>query len=340
MGTTKKLTLAGVAAGSAAVLALAGCGGASNAGSSASGGKVKLSLVAYSTPQAAYEKIIAAFQKTPAGKNVEFTQSYGASGDQSRAVAAGLPADIVEFSLSPDVQRLVDANIVAADWDKNTYKGIVTDSVVVIATHKGNPKGIKDWPDLVKPGVEVITPNPFTSGGARWNIMAAYGGTIGEGASEADAQAYLGQLFKHVPVQDDSARASLQTFTGGKGDALLSYENDAVFAQQQGQDLDYVVPDNTILIENPVAVTETSKHPTEAKAFLDFLYSDTAQKIFSDNGYRPIVKADATRTFPEPSGLFDITKFGGWDAVTTKFFDPTKGVMATIEQGLGVSTTK
>ena len=338
MKPSKRILGAGVAVGAAALLALTGCSGSS--GGSGSGGKVKLSLVAYSTPQAAYTKIIAAFQKTPAGKNVEFTQSYGASGDQSRAVAAGLPADIVEFSLAPDMKRLVDANLVNANWDQNQYKGNVTDSVVVIATRKGNPKGIKDWPDLIKPGVQVITPNPFTSGGARWNVMAAYGGTVAEGATDAQAQTYLGKLFHNVPVQDDSARAALQTFTGGKGDALLSYENDAIFAQQNGQALDYTVPNDTILIENPVAVTSTTKHPVQAKAFLDFLYSDTAQKLFSDNGYRPIVKADETMTFPTPSGLFDISKFGGWDAVTTKFFDPTNGVMAKIEQGLGVSTQK
>ena len=337
MRPSKKTMAIGVAAGSAALLALSGCGGSANASGS---GKVTLDLVAYSTPQAAYEKIIAAFQKTPAGKNVSFSQSYGASGDQSRAVVAGQPADVVEFSLAPDMKRLVDAGLVASNWDQNQYHGDVTNSVVVIATRKGNPKGIKDWPDLVKPGVQVITPNPFTSGGARWNVMAAYGGMIAEGDSPAAAQAYLGSLFKNVPVQDDSARASLQTFTGGKGDALLSYENDAIFAQQNGQAIDYTVPDNTILIQNPVAVTKDSKHPVQAEAFVKFLYSDTAQKIFSDNGYRPVVTADATRQFPTPSGLFTIDKFGGWDSVMTQFFDPDKGILAKIEQGLGVPTSK
>src|SRR3954468_2392875 len=339
MNLRKRGLAAAVAGAGIAAVALTGCGGDS-ASASGGGSKVKLSLVAYSTPQEAYKGIIAAFQKTPAGKNVEFTESYGASGDQSRAVASGLPADVVEFSLQPDMQRLVDAKLVSPDWDKNQYNGMVTNSVVVIATRKGNPKHITDWPDLVKPGVEVITPNPFTSGGARWNLMAAYGGALAEGKSDSDAEAYLGDVLKHTPVQDDSARASLQTFTGGKGDALLSYENDAIFAQQKGQSLDYTVPNSTILIENPVAVTSNSKHPAEAKAFRDYLYSDTAQKIFSDNGYRPIVKADATMDFPTPSGLFDITKFGGWDTVMTKFFDPEKGVVAKIEQGLGVATSK
>src|SRR4051794_25547544 len=220
--------VAGVALSGAALLFLSACGGSSDADSTSgddSGGKVKLALVAYSTPQAAYEKIITAFQQTPEGQNVEFTQSYGASGDQSRAVEAGLPADVVEFSLEPDMTRLVDADIVAPDWNKNAHNGMVTNSVVVIATRKGNPKGIKDWPDLIKPGVEVITPNPFTSGGARWNLMAAYGGTLAQGGTAADGNAYLAALLKHVPVQDNSARDSLQTFVGGKGDALLSYEN-------------------------------------------------------------------------------------------------------------------
>jgi len=338
MLSKRRRLYAGAAVATAAVAVLSGCGGGANA--SSGGSKVTLNLVAYSTPQAAYEQIIKAFQATPAGKNVTFTQSYGASGDQSRAVAAGQPADVVEFSLQPDMQRLVDANIVAKNWDQNQYKGFVTDSVVVIATRKGNPKHIVDWPDLVKPGVEVITPNPFTSGGARWNLMAAYGGTLAEGATPAQGEAYLGQLLKNTPVQDDSARASLQTFTGGKGDALLSYENDAIFAQQNGQAIDYTVPKDTILIQNPVAVTSTTKHPTEAKAFVDFLYSDAAQKIFSQNGYRPVKTADATMTFPQPAGLFTIDKFGGWDTVMTKYFDPDNGVVAKIEQGLGVSTSK
>ena len=337
----KKSRLTGVAAVAAAALALAGCGGSADADNENGGGdKVTLSLVAYSTPQAAYEDIIAAFQETPKGANVEFEQSYGASGDQSRAVEAGLPADIVEFSLEPDMTRLVDAGIVAPDWNKNEYKGMVTDSVVVIATRSGNPKGISDWPDLIKPDVEVITPNPFTSGGARWNVMAAYGAALAQGMSDKEAKQYLVQLFRHVPVQDNSARESLQTFTGGKGDAILAYENEVIFAGQNGQELDYTVPDDTILIENPVAVTKTSEHPQQAQAFLNFLYTEEAQKIFSDNGYRPVVDGTATRDFPDPSGLFDITEFGGWSEAATEFFDPEVGFLVDIENELGVPTSK
>jgi sulfate/thiosulfate transport system substrate-binding protein len=302
---------------------------------------VTLSLVAYSTPQAAYAKIIKAFEATPAGKSVKFTQSYGASGDQSRAVAAGQKADIVAFSLAPDVDRLVKAGLVDPNWSANQYKGMVTDSVVVIATRKGNPKNITTWDDLVKPGVSVISPNPVSSGGARWNIMAAYGAESDKGADPAAGLAYLNELFPQIAVQDTSARAALQTFVAGKGDAMIAYENDAIFAQHNGQAIDYTVPDSTILIENPVAVTKDSAHPAEAKAFLDFLYSSTAQKIYAQNGYRPIVSGtDAGKqSFPKPARLFTIADLGGWTAVTKDFFDAKTGSVTAIEQRLGVPTT-
>jgi sulfate transport system substrate-binding protein len=246
-----------VAAGLVSTLALAACASTDEpaAGATGSGGgkQVTLSLVAYSTPQAAYEKIIAAFQKTAAGKNVKFTQSYGASGDQSRAVAAGLPADYVAFSLETDMTRLVDAKLVDPSWNTDEHKGMVTDSVVSLVTRKGNPKNIQSFEDLVKPGVDVITPNPFSSGSARWNIMGAYGSQTQTGKTDGQGLAFLSQLLGNVSVQDDSGRAALQTFTGGKGDVLISYENEAIFAKQNGQDVDYVVPDNTLLIENPAA---------------------------------------------------------------------------------------
>ena len=297
-----------------------------------------LSLVAYSTPQAAYDEIIKAFNATPQGKNITFTESFGASGDQSRAVANGLAADYVAFSLAPDINRLVKANLVASDWNADEHKGMVTDSVVVLVVRKGNPKGIKSWADLTKPGIEVITPNPFTSGGARWNVMAAYGQVIKGGGTEQDGVDYLNALFKNVPVQDDSARKALQTFTSGKGDVMLAYENEAIFAQVNGQDIDYVVPDSTILIENPIAITSSTEHPDQAKAFLDFVRSTTAQQIFADNGYRPVVTGVKGKfDFPQPSALFTIDDLGGWTDVSTKFFDPTNGIMAAVEKSVGVS---
>ncbi|MBO3750200.1 sulfate ABC transporter substrate-binding protein [Streptosporangiaceae bacterium NEAU-GS5] len=330
-------SLAVTAAVAVAALAAACGGGGSSSGGD---GKVQLSLVAYSTPQAAYKDIIAAFQKTPEGKNITFTQSYGASGDQSRAVAAGLKADIVHLSLEPDVTRLVKAGLVADDWNKGADKGILTKSIVVIGVRKGNPKAIKTWDDLIKPGTEVITPNPFTSGGARWNVLAGYGAKSSKGADQASGLKYLDSLFTNVPVQDDSARKSLQTFTGGKGDAILSYENEAIFAQQNGQAIDYVVPDDTILIENPAAVTKNSAHPTEAAAFLKFLHSSAAQEIFVKNGYRPTLDGVAGANFPTPAGLFTINDLGGWSKVNTEFFDPKAGLLVAIEQKLGVATEK
>ena len=325
----------------ALLLVAAGCGGQSSAsessGGDGSGGK--LTLVAYSTPEEAYKELIPAFNKTSEGKGVSFSQSYASSGEQSRAVEGGLPADVVEFSLEPDMTRLVDADLVDKGWNQNEYKGNVTDSVVVLMVRKGNPKNIKDWDDLVTGDVEVLEPNPFTSGGAKWNIMAAYGAQLEQGKSPDEAKQYLAELFKNVPVLDKSARESLQTFSSGKGDVLLGYENEAILAQQQGEDLDYVVPDQTILIENPVAATSEAKDPKLAQAFVDFLYTPEAQKIFVGKGYRPVVKdTPGADKFPEPSGLFDITKFGGWDKVNTEFFDPENGVVAKIFQDQGKGT--
>src|SRR3954470_8918104 len=243
-------------------LGIASCGGTS----SASGGGGSLSLVAYSTPKEAYEGIIPAFAATPAGKGVTFSQSYGASGDQARAIISGLPTDVAALSLEPDVTKLVKENLVAANWNATPTKGMVTDSVVVIGVRPGNPKHITGWADLVKPGVEVLTPNPFTSGGARWNVMAAYGAQIAQGSSEAQATDYLQRLFKNVVVQDKSAREALQSFTSGKGDVLISYENEAITARQKREKLEYVIPDETILIENPIAAT--TKAGPKAQAFV------------------------------------------------------------------------
>jgi sulfate transport system substrate-binding protein len=303
----------------------------------------QLSLVAYSTPQEAYDKLTEAFRQTPEGKNITFTKSFGASGDQSRAVQSGLTADVVAFALEPDITRLVKATppLVAADWNSGPGKGMITDSVVAFVTRKGNPKHITTWADLIKPGVEVITPNPFTSGGARWNVMAGWGAQLKQGKSEADAIAYLGSLFRNVPVQDDSARKALQTFTSGKGDVMLAYENEAIFAQLKGQAIDYTIPDQTILIENPIAVTSSSKYPEQAKAFVEYLRTPAAQKIFAENGYRPTTQGVTTaRKFETPKTLFTIADVGGWSDVTKKFFDPTKSIVADIERGLGVSIAK
>ena len=313
-------------------LAAAACGGSESSDD-------RISLVAYSTPKEAYARLTDEFKKTPAGDGVEFQQSFAASGEQSRSVASGLPADIVALSLQPDVDKLVEPKKVAADWSSDEHKGFVTRSVVVLAVRKGNPKNIRRWEDLTRDGVEVIEPNPFTSGGARWNVMAAYGSQTAQGKSDAEAQQFLKDLFDNVTVQDKSARDSLQTFGSGKGDVLLAYENEAIAAQKKGVELDYVIPDQTILIENPIAITEEGKGNEKATAFLEFLRSEAGQRIFVEEGYRPVLESvDDPKRFPDPKRLFRIDDVGGWTEVNDKFFDPDKGVMAEINKAKGVST--
>jgi sulfate/thiosulfate transport system substrate-binding protein len=300
--------------------------------------KTKLTLVAYSTPKEAYGKIISAFKDTNAGRNVDFSQSYGSSGEQARAVKAGLKADIVALSLEPDVSYLVRAGIVPRGWNRERFNGMVTKSVVVFVVRDGNPKKIRGWSDLVRKGIDVVTPNPFTSGGARWNVMAAYGAQRKQGKSHKQAVDYLYKLFHHVVSQDKSAREALQTFAAGKGDVLITYENEAIFANKKGVRTDYVTPRQTILIENPVALTRTGVRKKEARAFLAFLRSAKAQKVFADNGYRPVLSS-VTRQFgfKRPVGLFTIRKLGlgGWDRVEKRFFDPRSGIMAKVERSLG-----
>jgi sulfate/thiosulfate transport system substrate-binding protein len=318
-----------------AVLA-AGCGGQSATSGSGEGeGETTLSLVAYSTPREVYEQLTKDFSETRAGQGVSFDESYAASGEQSRAVAAGLPADVVAFSLEPDVTRLVDEGLVDESWSDDAHGGMVTDSVVVFAVRKGNPKGIRSWDDLTRAGVEVITPNPFTSGGAQWNVMAAYGAQLELGRTESEAVEFLRRLFRNVSVQDKSAREALQTFVGGKGDVLIAYENESILARSKGEELDYVVPDETILIENPIAVVGDNE---AARAFVEFVRTPTAQRVFGEAGYRPILEdVLAEFDYPTPSRLFTIAELGGWSAVRERFFDVEDGVMAGIQRELGQS---
>jgi sulfate/thiosulfate-binding protein len=314
-----------------ATLGIAACGGGSGS---------TLNLVAYSTPQQVYEdKLEPGFKDTSDGKDVDFSNSFGSSGDQSRAVEAGQPADVVEFSLEPDMTRLVDAGIVDSNWNQNQYKGIVTHSVVTLMVRPGNPKNITTFDDLANSDVDVIDPNPATSGGARWNIMAIYGSQIAEGKSPAQAQDFVKQVLANTSVQDSSARDSLQTFSSGKGDVLVGYENEAIQAKQEGIDLEYVTPDSTIQIDNPIAITKDA--PSEAQKFLDFLYTDQGQQDFADAGYRPVVKSVADKNaskFPTPSGLFTIDEFGGWSKVSDPFFGDD-GWVIQAEKDLGNPTS-
>jgi sulfate transport system substrate-binding protein len=311
---------------------------AGSAAGASKGGSVD--LVAYSTPKDAYGKIISAFQKTKAGSGVDVSQSYGASGDQARAVAAGQSADLVALSLDPDVNLLVQKKLVPKNWSANSHRGIVSDSVVVFVVRAGNPKQIKGWGDLVRSGVQVITPNPFTSGGARWNVMAAYGAQRRAGKTDKQAVAYLYKLFKHVPVQPASAREALQIFAQGKGDVLLTYENEAIYAEKKGVHTEYRTPKATLLIETPVALTKRGVSKPAAKAFYKYLWSSTAQKAFADQGYRPVVKSVAKGYhFYKPPGLFTISSarwgLNGWVKVNKRFFHPEKGIMAAIERSVG-----
>jgi sulfate/thiosulfate transport system substrate-binding protein len=341
-----------VSIASVAALAVAGCGGSSDLNTSTGGGSasasnaaaktaaVKLNLVGYSTPKKAYDALTTAFAQTSAGKGVGFGQSFGASGSQSRAVDSGQPADVVAFSTSPDMTRLVKDKLVASDWEANPEKGFSSDSVVVFVVRKGNPKHITGWDDLIKPGVDVITPNPSTSGSARWNILAGYGAQLKEGKSPAQALAYVRTLLtKNVSVQDSSASAALQTFTSGKGDVLLDYESDAIAAQKAGDAIQYVVPKQTILIQTPIAVT--AKAPSQAKAFLDWQWSVAGQTIWAQQGYRPVLASVAKKfasQFPTPAQLFTIGDLGGWTKVKKEFFDPASGSINKIEQAAGVPT--
>ena len=318
---------------------LVACGGSSDstdddASASSGSGGTKLSLVAYAVPKVGFDKVIPLFLKTDAGKDVSFSQSYGPSGDQSRKVESGLNTDVVNFSVEPDVTRLVDAGLVDKNWNANEHKGFPFGSVVTIVTRKGNPENIKTWDDLLKPGIEVVTPNPFSSGSAKWNLLAPYAEKSNGGEDPDAGLAYLSKLIgDHVKVQPKSGREATETFLQGTGDVLLSYENEAIFATRQGEDVDYVTPDHTFKIENPVAVVNESKHPTEAQAFVDFLYTPEAQRGWAEAGFRPVdtsVAAEFADDFPEPKKLWTIEDLGGWGKVNDELFDEENGSVAKI----------
>jgi sulfate transport system substrate-binding protein len=347
---SRRLTALALLSTAALAVAVAGCGGSSDAASTATGsnaaakssGATTLQLVAYSTPKKAYDALTTAFERTSGGKGISFGQSFAASGSQSRAVDSGQPADVVAFSTTPDMTRLVKDGIVAKNWDANPQHGFSSDSLVVLVVRKGNPKHISGWDDLVKPGVDVITPNPSTSGSARWNILAGYGAQLKEGKTPAQALDYLKTLLtKNVSVQDSSASAALQTFTGGKGDVLLDYESDALAAQKTGDAIQIVYPKQTLLIQTPIAVTSKSSHQSQAQAFLNWQWSEAGQTIWAEQGYRPVLQSVASKfasKFPTPPQLFTIDYLGGWSKVKDEFFAPSTGSITKIEEAAGVPT--
>lgn len=311
--------------------AIAACSG-SNA-TLAPKSDVRLSLVSYSVTQAAYEKIIPKFvekwQKEH-NQNVTFEQSYGASASQAKAVIDGSKeADLVHLSLALDTAEIQQAGLIKSDWERKFPKGgIVTRSVVALVTREGNPKGIKNWEDLARDGVSVITPNPKTSGAGRWNFLALWGAVTQTGGDESQALDFISKVYKNAPVLPASAReASELFFQQGEGDVLINYEYEVILAEKNGQELPYVVPDVNISIDNPIAIVDKNadKHGTRqvAEAFIDYLYSTEAQQEFAKLGYRPVnptVVAEVAQNYPQLKTLFTAQDVGGWNIVQNKFF--------------------
>jgi sulfate/thiosulfate-binding protein len=346
MKTNFKAAVALVASG---VLALSACGGDSEAGTDGGGETVNLS--GFSILEAANEGIFEDFEGTDAGDGVTFEPSYGASGDQSRAVVAGSEADVVHYSLETDVTRLVGEGLVAEDWKDNATSGIATSSVVVFVVRPGNPDGIEGWDDLVEDGVEIITPNPGSSGSARWNILAAWAHATGGAENEAAGRDFVTKLLINVIALPGSGREATTAFTDGSGDVLLSYENEAILAKQNGADIDYVVPDDTLLIENPAAVTTEGAKNDAAQAFLEFLTGPEAQADYAAFGFRPVVDGveipeveganDPSDPFPAPGTLFTIDdNFGGWSEAADKYFGDGEegnplGIITELQQQTG-----
>jgi sulfate/thiosulfate-binding protein len=313
------------------------------AGAAAQTSDTTLALVGYSTPKTVMGKIIQAWQKTPDGAGVNVSQSYGASTDQARAVAQGLKADVVFLSTGDDVNLLVDAGLVDSKWNRQSYGGIAADTVVVFAVRDGNPKHIKGWQDLIKPGVQVITPNPFSSGSAKWNILAAYGSQRRLGKTDRQATDYVQKLFSHVVSQDTSGRNATNTFLAGKGDVLITYESEALNSRLNGQDIQYVIPRQSMLIELPIAVLKGSANRDKANELIRFVKGDTAQDLFAQYGFRPVSKAVASKyadKYPSRPGNFKIDDryIGGWRNADKVWFDPGKGRMVKIERAVGGPT--
>ncbi|MFT4199515.1 sulfate ABC transporter substrate-binding protein [Gordonia sp. (in: high G+C Gram-positive bacteria)] len=296
----------------AVVLGATACGGGSTdepGGADISSGSRHLKLVAYAVPKPGFDKVIPAFRATDAGRGVGFSQSYGASGDQSRKVARRVPADVVNFSVEPDVTRLVKEGVVDEDWKSRAPNNSTPfGSVVALVVRKGNPKNIHDWDDLLKPGVQVITPNPGSSGSAKWNLLAPFAAKSDGGRDAQAGLDYIGRLVRnHITVQPKSGREATTAFEQGQGDVLISYENEAIMLDRANatakpaQQVDYVLPPQTFKIENPVAVTTTSDDPTAARAFVDFLFTAPAQRLWAQAGFRPVddaVIAETAGQFP------------------------------------------
>ncbi|MFD4292613.1 sulfate ABC transporter substrate-binding protein [Rhodococcus sp. NPDC058505] len=342
MSVRARLTRSGVlfaAALTAGAVALTACAGGSSdvvggeSGSGdGSGGTVN--LFAYAVPKPGFDRILPGFRDTEAGADVKVQPSYGASGDQSRKVKDGARADVVNFSVEPDITRLVDAGLVSPDWNADAYNGIPFGSVVTLVVREGNPKNIRDWDDLLAPGVEVVTPNPFSSGSAKWNLLAPYAAKSDGGTNPQAGLDYVKALVTdHVKVQPKSGREATETFLQGSGDVLISYENEAIFTERNGDPVEHVTPPVTFKIENPVAVLQNSKALEQATAFRDYLFTPEAQTLWAEAGFRPVdpaVAAEFTDEFPAPETLWTIADLGGWKAVDETLFTQGSGSIAVI----------
>jgi sulfate transport system substrate-binding protein len=318
---------------SLSLFAAAGCGRPSD-----SNGEATLTLGAYTTPREAYSKaIIPEFQrlwKAKTGQGVEFQESYQGSGAQSRAITSGFEADIAALSLESDVNRIAQAGLIRRDWQTNQYRGIVSTSLVVLAVRSGNPLGVRDWSDLTRPGLKVLTPDPKTSGGAQWNIVAIYGAALRgyAGVPKDDpsaAREFVGRVLRNVSIMDKGARESITNFEKGVGDVAITYENEVLVGRQAGQNYDYVIPRSTILIENPVALVDTyvDKHGVRqaAEGFIDFLWTRDAQRVFARYGLRPVEPSTAQEVAAQfqPAGdVWKIDFLGGWKKVSQDIFGP------------------
>lgn len=325
------------AALAATAIVLAGCGGGASdevGGGTGEDAETTLTLVAYAVPEPGWSEIIPAFAATPAGEGVAVTASYGSSGDQSRSVVDGKPADLVNFSVEPDITRLVKVGKVSPEWNADVTKGVPFGSVVTLVVRKGNPKNIKDWDDLVAPGIEVVTPSPLSSGSAKWNLLAPYAAKSAGGRDQQAGLDYITTLVNdHVKTRPSSGREATDIFLQGTGDVLISYENEAIHIERQGKNVEHVNPPDTFKIDNPVAVVNTSTHLDKANALKNFLYTPQGQKIWAQAGFRPVdpaVAAEFAKDFPVPQKLWTIADLGGWSTVDPALFDKDTGAITTL----------
>ncbi|GAB7146188.1 sulfate ABC transporter substrate-binding protein [Mycobacterium riyadhense] len=321
------VSVGGVSACQSGPSDVVGGGGPDNA-------RTSITLVAYSAPEPGWSNVIPAFNASELGEGVQVITSYGASGDQSRGVADGKPADLVNFSVEPDISRLVKAGKVSKDWDTDATKGIPFGSVVTLVVRKGNPKHVKDWDDLLRPGVEVITPSPLSSGSAKWNLLAPYAAKSEGGRNGQAGIDFVNRLVtEHVKMRPASAREATDVFVQGSGDVLISYENEAIATERAGKAVEHVTPPQTFKIENPLAVVTTSAHLETAVAFKNFQYTAQAQRLWAQAGFRPVdpaVAAEFRAQFPVPVKLWTIADLGGWGAVDPQLFDKSTGSITKI----------